>query len=47
MVTMAVPLDAGDPLNESVGFLEDGLTFDDNVIAGLGVRDNELYILHN
>ena len=50
MVTVTIPvprLGAVDILNESFGFLEDGLIFDDNVIAGLGVRDHELYILRH
>ena len=34
-------------LKESVGFLEDSLIFDNDIIAGLGVRDHELYILCN
>ena len=34
-------------LKEGVGFLEDSLIFDNDVIAGLGVGDHELYILRN
>ena len=34
-------------LKESFGFLEDSLIFDNDVIAGLGVRDHELNILRN
>ena len=47
MVTIAVPVDAEDILKECVGFLEDGLIFDDDIIAGFGVRDHQLYILRH
>jgi len=32
-------------LKESFGFLEDSLIFDNDVIASLGIRNHELYIL--